>query len=271
MIIKPGVSAAQAAIIARVSAITADDVNGITGANDLSTTYPAVTKKDVTADMIAAFAGTSGTILSSTNKVIDAAVAGTSGTAVSRSNKLVDKADPAMTNARTPTAHAATHTNGTDNIQSATHDQNGLATAAQITEIERLTALLALEIGLIKECGYDTVPDGYLECDGSAVSRTTYAALFAKIGTKHGVGDGSTTFNLPERRGEFPRGWDHGRGIDSGRAFASAQEAGTKFPFTIIGTGGTGAWAGSNPAFKTGAGDSETRPRNIAVMYIIKY
>lgn len=44
-----------------------------------------------------------------------------------------------------------------------------------------------------------SVPDGFLDCNGAAVSRTTYAALFSKIGTTYGVGDGSTTFNLPTR------------------------------------------------------------------------
>jgi len=45
------------------------------------------------------------------------------------------------------------------------------------------------------------VPDGFLACDGSAVSRTTYAALFAAVGTTHGSGDGVTTFNLPNASG----------------------------------------------------------------------
>lgn len=69
----------------------------------------------------------------------------------------------------------------------------------------------------------DAAPTGYLECDGAAVSRTTYATLFALVGSTWGSGDGSTTFNVPDLRGEFVRGWDHGRGVDSGRAFASAQ------------------------------------------------
>ncbi|WP_336145552.1 phage tail protein, partial [Klebsiella pneumoniae] len=58
---------------------------------------------------------------------------------------------------------------------------------------------------------------------GAAVSRTTYAALFAVTGTVFGVGDGSTTFNLPNLRGEFVRGFDNGRGIDTSRVFGSAQ------------------------------------------------
>jgi hypothetical protein len=50
------------------------------------------------------------------------------------------------------------------------------------------------------------VPAGYLELAGQAISRTTYSALFALFGTTYGVGDGSTTFNLPDLRGEFVRG-----------------------------------------------------------------
>ena len=53
-----------------------------------------------------------------------------------------------------------------------------------------------------------SAPAGYLLCDGSAVSRTTYASLFSAIGTVHGVGDGSSTFNLPDMRGRLPVGQD---------------------------------------------------------------
>jgi putative tail fiber protein len=68
-----------------------------------------------------------------------------------------------------------------------------------------------------------SAPAGWLKANGAAVSRALYAALFAAIGTTYGAGDGSTTFNLPDLRGEFMRGWDDGRGIDRGRAFGSAQ------------------------------------------------
>ena len=63
----------------------------------------------------------------------------------------------------------------------------------------------------------ETPPGGFLECDGSALLRTTYAALYAEIGTIYGTGAGAlanTTFRLPDGRGEFIRGWDHGRGAD---------------------------------------------------------
>jgi len=60
--------------------------------------------------------------------------------------------------------------------------------------------------GVIKAFGGGTAPRGHLLCDGAAVSRSTYAALFSAIGTTYGAGDGSTNFNLPDLRGRFPLG-----------------------------------------------------------------
>jgi microcystin-dependent protein len=57
----------------------------------------------------------------------------------------------------------------------------------------------------------NTAPTGYLLCDGAAVSRATYARLFAVIGTQYGAGDGSTTFNLPDLKGRVPVGRDAGQ------------------------------------------------------------
>lgn len=53
-----------------------------------------------------------------------------------------------------------------------------------------------------------SAPTGYLLCDGTAVSRTTYAGLYAVIGTTYGTGDGTTTFNLPNMKGKVPVGYD---------------------------------------------------------------
>lgn len=78
-------------------------------------------------------------------------------------------------------------------------------------------------VGEIAFFAGETVPDGFLKRNGAAVSRTTYKALFDKIGTKFGVGDGATTFNLPDDRGLFIRGWSDGSDIDSGRVFGSIQ------------------------------------------------
>lgn len=63
-----------------------------------------------------------------------------------------------------------------------------------------------------------SAPAGYLKENGATISRTAYAALFAAIGTTFGSGDGSTTFKLPDSRGEFLRGLDDGRGVDAGRS-----------------------------------------------------
>jgi microcystin-dependent protein len=62
--------------------------------------------------------------------------------------------------------------------------------------------------GKISMFGGVTAPDGYLLCNGSAISRTTYADLFGVIGTLYGAGDGTATFNLPNMKGRVPVGLD---------------------------------------------------------------
>ena len=64
------------------------------------------------------------------------------------------------------------------------------------------------EVGAIKPWTKATAPDGYLLCDGSAVSRSTFADLFAVVSTTYGSGDGSTTFNVPNLQGKMPQGFD---------------------------------------------------------------
>ena len=128
-----------------------------------------------------------------------------------------------------------------------------------------------------------TAPSGYFKANGAAVSRTAYADLFTAIGTTFGVGDGSTIFNLPDLRGEFVRGWDNGRGIDSGRVLGSSQTDEFKahvhkyghphssaYGMTI--TTYPGVRPGNNTGYTTAAtGGTETRPRNIALLACIKY
>lgn len=90
-----------------------------------------------------------------------------------------------------------------------------------------------------------SVPDGWLLCNGAAVSRSTYAALFAVIGTKHGSGDGSTTFNLPNLANRFVEGTTS---IGSAGTFKSAGLPNISGTFTEHGnTSGmqcTGAFTG---------------------------
>lgn len=102
--------------------------------------------------------------------------------------------------------------------------------------------------GAVMAFARSTAPAGWLKANGTAVSRTTYAALFAAIGTTFGAGDGSTTFNLPDLRGEFLRGWDDARGIDSGRAFGTLQTDDLKSHTHTASTGAdahTHTWSGT--------------------------
>jgi microcystin-dependent protein len=80
--------------------------------------------------------------------------------------------------------------------------------------------------GAIVAFGGPVPPDGWLICDGSAISRTQYASLFGVIGVAHGSGDGVTTFNLPDYQGRFLRGVDHGTGRDPDAATRTAAQAG---------------------------------------------
>jgi len=64
------------------------------------------------------------------------------------------------------------------------------------------------EVGAIKPWGKSTAPAGYILCDGTAISRTTYADLFAIIASTYGAGNGSTTFNVPNLQGKMPQGYD---------------------------------------------------------------
>ncbi len=61
-----------------------------------------------------------------------------------------------------------------------------------------LTGIEGVNTGIVVPWGSASIPSGFLECNGAAVSRSTYAALFAVVGTTYGVGDGSTTFNVPD-------------------------------------------------------------------------
>jgi microcystin-dependent protein len=77
--------------------------------------------------------------------------------------------------------------------------------------------------GAVMYFAMDAAPVGWLKANGAVVSRALYANLFAAIGIRFGAGDGKTTFNLPDLRGEFLRGWDDGRGLDNSRVIGGLQ------------------------------------------------
>lgn len=104
------------------------------------------------------------------------------------------------------------------------------------------------EVGKVSAFARSSAPSGYLKCNGAAISRTTYSALFAAIGTTFGLGDGSTTFNIPDLRGEFIRGWDDARGVDTSREFGSWQDnqnASHTHTATVSSDAHTHTWSGT--------------------------
>jgi microcystin-dependent protein len=143
------------------------------------------------------------------------------------------------------------------------------------------TVIATLIPGEVKWFAMTSAPSGFLKANGAAISRTTYANLFAAIGTTFGVGDGSTTFNVPDLRGEFIRGWDDGRGVDTSRTFGSAQADDLKsHTHTYIasysdntdkGGGGGRANTGTYTGNTGATGGTETRPRNIAILACIAF
>lgn len=146
-----------------------------------------------------------------------------------------------------------------------------------------------------------TAPSGFILCDGSAVSRTTYAGLFATIGTAYGAGNGTTTFNVPDFRGRFLRGVDGGAGRDPDKASRTAMSSGGNTGDAVgsvqgdafqvhthslsgqaYGYGGSNFNSGGNAVYlspvaqavgnpNSGNSSTETRPLNANVNYIIKY
>jgi microcystin-dependent protein len=161
-----------------------------------------------------------------------------------------------------------------------------VATATSAAHAVRNDQLLTyLPSGVVVPFAGTSIPTGWLECNGAAVSRTTYSLLFAAIGTLYGIGDGSTTFNLPDLRGEFVRGYDNGRNVDTGRVLGSAQADEYKAHTHTVGyedsientgadnvggTGNTVVTPSTYTKITSLEGGTETRPRNIAMYHIIR-
>ena len=126
------------------------------------------------------------------------------------------------TGAATLTANNVLLGNGTSALQAVAPGTVGNVLTSNGTT---WTSAAAMPVGSFLWHTASSVPTNYLEANGAAISRSTYAALFAVIGTTYGVGNGTTTFNVPDVRGYFVRGYDNGRGVDASRVFGSNQEA----------------------------------------------
>jgi microcystin-dependent protein len=184
---------------------------------------------------------------------------------------------------------------GTDQIQVGAVTTSRIAgdavTRAKIEEVERTPT------GAVMAFAAASAPTGWLICDGTAVSRTTYSTLFGIIGETHGEGDNSTTFNLPDYRGRFLRGRDSATARDPNAATRTAMATGGNTGDNVgsiqddefeghthtydirnvvqIASGSGSFVSGQNysssPATSSTGGSTETRPKNAYVTYIIKY
>lgn len=158
-----------------------------------------------------------------------------------------------------------------------------------------------IEPGTISLFSFNQIPNGYLKCNGAELSRNIYDNLFNRIGTIYGDGDSSTTFNIPDLRGMFVRGYDDERNIDEERLFGSYQEdamrhitghaRGNYLSSSPNSVGGAMAQSGiqqtnNRYAYHNGIYwgakiefdnslvtpvSTENRPKNIAMLYCIKY
>lgn len=138
-----------------------------------------------------------------------------------------------------------------------------------------------IEPGTVAAFGMVMPPAGWLVADGAAISRVVYSALFNNIGETFGTGDGINTFNIPDMRGEFLRGADEGRGVDANRVFGTEQADDFK-AHNHIREFAEGTGTQVEPYLQTGnfntvtrdtstEGGAETRPRNVALQFCIKF
>ncbi len=271
-------------------------VSVITGAEGYCPIAPALTADVLPVAQVALSAGQ--TSITDAD-ITDERVCGGSGDML-RANNLSDLADAASARANLGLGSAAVLNVGTSASNVVQMDPDAKLPAVDGSKLTNLSASQVsgltgfMPTGAVIAMACETAPSGFLECDGAAVSRTTHAALFAVIGTLHGSGDNATTFNLPDYRGRFLRGWDHGIARDPDKASRAAMNTG--------GAGGDRVGSVQADAFKShnhevgalisgGAynvqaynassgglhnwftlnnGGNETRPINAGVMYCIK-
>lgn len=190
---------------------------------------------------------------------------------------------------------------GTPTAPTAPAESNSTQLATTAFVKKTAEAIVTVAPGTVFFVAGSSAPAKSLKANGAAVSRSVYAALFSAIGTTYGDGNGSTTFNLPDLRGEFIRGFDDGRGVDAGRQLGSTQDDGMRshrhlngfaddayaldvsghvygetkddMPGLAEGRALTNAGGLTNlvQGYTSYTGGSETKPRNIALLACIGY
>jgi microcystin-dependent protein len=201
------------------------------------------------------------------------------------------------------TISSGTGTLGTTGVTAGTYGASTVIPQIVVDAKGRVTtvstsAVSGTEVGSIIAWTTGTAPSGYLHCDGAAINRTTYAALFGVLSTTYGTGDGSTTFNIPDYRGRFLRGFASGQATDPDRSTrtnrgdgTTGDNVGTKqvdeikshnhtapatFNFVTqkAGVGPNDYPAGAQLQAQNAtalSGGNETRPTNIYVMWCVKF
>lgn len=179
------------------------------------------------------------------------------------------------------TGKIAVKTIQTANIANSAVTSDKIANGS-VTTSKLASSVIFVPSGAVMAFAMNSAPTGWLEADGSAVDRTTYADLFSAIGTVYGSGDGSTTFNLPDLRGYFVRGsGTNGDGTASDTFGVKQSDEFKSHTHVVVANAisdsGSGYLAGGNygsandgSATSTATGGSETRPKNIAMLYCIK-
>jgi microcystin-dependent protein len=154
-----------------------------------------------------------------------------------------------------------------------------------------LTGIEGTATGTILPWSTITPPSGFLECDGTAVSRSTYAALFAVVGTTYGIGDGSTTFNVPNLADNVAVGKSNNKALgttggantvtptgnvagstanatlSTGQLASHSHPGGGSFNIAVNGTGPGPGLAGGNNAGTGNAGSGQGHSHNMSANF----
>ncbi|MBP2657164.1 MAG: Tail Collar domain protein [Firmicutes bacterium] len=267
-------SATAAATSESNAATSATDAANSATAASTSETNSATSESNAATSTTRASSSATAASTSETNSATSATSAASS--AESASTYATNAANSATAAATSATAAATSESNAADSATAAAANAASAGTAANPT-------------GVILPYGGSSAPDGYLLCDGSTLSRTTYANLYDVVGTTYGTGDGSTTFALPDLQDKFVLG--------KGDTYSTLAATGGETEHTLTTdempshhhtiTGGTSGTAGyvtmesdgnsastesSNGTNYTGGGEAHNNmPPYIVLNYIIKY